>query len=31
MAEAPTYALCEQTVDAVIDAMRRQGHLIEVK
>ena len=31
MAEAGTDALCEEKVDAIIDAMRASGHLLEVK
>ena len=31
MAEAGTTELCEQMVDAIIAAMDKSGHLIEVK
>lgn len=31
MVEAPTYEQCEENVDAVIQVMRRQGLLVEVK
>ena len=31
MAEANTFAICEQHVDAIIEAMRQAGYLIRVK
>jgi hypothetical protein len=31
MAEAGSTEICEKNVDAIIDAMKASGHLIEVK
>jgi len=31
MSEAATYEICEKHVDAIIDAMRKSGHLIKIK
>ncbi len=31
MVEAPTYELCEENVDSVIDVMAKKGLLIEVR
>ena len=31
MAEAGTFEACEENVDAIIEAMKTSGHLIEVK
>ena len=31
MSEAPTYEICEKHVDAIIESMKKNGHLVKIK
>ena len=31
MSEAPTYEICEEHVDAIIESMKKNGHLVKIK
>ena len=31
MSEAPTYEICEKHVDAIIESMKKNGHLLKIR